>query len=61
VTKLIREVVLWTSWLERNKLVFADKKAYSTAILGRKIINLAQHWCLQKRKVDLLKLSLILP
>jgi hypothetical protein len=61
VTELIRGVVLWTIWLEKNKLVFTNKKACSAAVLGRKIINLAQHWCLQKGKVNLLKLSLVLP
>jgi hypothetical protein len=52
--------VSWTVWLEENKLVFTDKKAYSVVALGEKIINLAQHWCSQKGKVNLLKLSLIL-
>jgi hypothetical protein len=52
--------VSWTVWLEENKLVFTDKKACSVVALGAKIINLAQYWCSQKGKVNLLKLSLIL-
>jgi hypothetical protein len=61
VTELLRGAVLWTIWLERNKLVLTDKKTSSIVMLGRKIINLTHYWCLQKGKVDLLKLSLILP
>jgi hypothetical protein len=53
--------VLWTIWLERDKLVFTDKKASSIVVLGMNIINLTQYWCLQKGKVGLLKLSLVLP
>jgi hypothetical protein len=37
------------------------KKACSIVVLGMNIINLTQYWCLQKGKVDLLKLSLVLP
>jgi hypothetical protein len=47
--------------VRKNKLVFTNKKACSAVVLGRKIIYLAQHWCLQKGKVNLLKLSLVLP
>jgi hypothetical protein len=43
VKELIRGAVLWTIWLEKNKLVFTNKQACSAAVLGRKNINLAQH------------------
>jgi zinc-binding in reverse transcriptase len=36
VTEFIRGAVLWTIWLERNKLVFTDKKACSVTILEGK-------------------------
>jgi hypothetical protein len=61
VVELVRGTVLWIMWLERNKLCFTDKDACSVSVLGRKIISLATYWCSQKGKVDLFKLSLVLP
>jgi hypothetical protein len=61
VVEMIRGVILWTVWLERNKLCFTDKKACSISVLGNKIISLAQYWCSKKGKVNLLQLSLVMP
>jgi hypothetical protein len=61
VVEMIREAVLWTVWLEKNKLYFTDKKACSIPVLGNKIISLAQYWCSKKGKVNLLQLSLVMP
>jgi hypothetical protein len=50
VVELVRGAVLWTVWLERNKLYFTDKDACSVSVLERKIISLATYWCSQKGK-----------
>jgi hypothetical protein len=48
--------------LARKKQVcFTDNDACSVSVPGRKIISLAIYWCAQKGKVDLFKLSLVLP
>jgi hypothetical protein len=40
VKELIRGAVLWTIWLEKNKLVFTNKQACSAAFLGKKLLIL---------------------
>jgi zinc-binding in reverse transcriptase len=60
VIEMVRGAVLWTVWLERNKLCFTDKQACSIPVLGNKIISLANYWCSQKGKVNLFKLSLVM-
>jgi hypothetical protein len=61
VIEFIRCAVLWVVWLERNKLCFTNQKRQTVAMLGSHILSLAKHWCTCKGKVDLLKLSLVLP
>jgi hypothetical protein len=48
-------------WLERNKLCFTNHVGKTATMLGSHILSLTKHWCTSKGKVDLLKLSLILP
>jgi zinc-binding in reverse transcriptase len=61
VVEVIRCVVLWVIWLERNKLCFTNKAAKYACMLDSQIIGLTRYWCDNKGKVDLLKLSLVLP
>jgi hypothetical protein len=46
VVELIRGVVLWTVWLERNRLYFNDmSKLKNIAVIGMQIVSLARYWC----------------
>jgi hypothetical protein len=59
--ELIRGAVLWTIWLEINRLCFNDKcKPKHVTVIGMQIISLSRYWCGIKGKVNLLHLSIIL-
>ena len=45
MVELVRGAVLWTIWLERNKLCFDTKAIPPLRVLGAKIIALATFWC----------------
>jgi hypothetical protein len=51
--------MLWTIWLERNRLCFSDYNCCNIKEIGAKIISLATFWC--SGKGNILKLSLVLP
>jgi zinc-binding in reverse transcriptase len=60
LVELVRSVVCWILWLERNNVIFRSAKRSSLRSLGLKVINLATFWC-TARKIQILKLTLILP
>ena len=53
--------VLWTIWLERNRICFNTTTPLSVKSIGAKLISLAHLWCNSIPKNSLLKLSLMLP
>jgi hypothetical protein len=57
---LIRSVVCWVVWLERNNITF-NHAAPSFKSLELKIINLTTFWCKARNTFQMLKLSLMLP
>jgi membrane protein required for beta-lactamase induction len=59
--ELIRSVVCWTLWLERNNVTFNSSFPSSFRTLGLIIINLATFWCKTRNFSCFLHLSLILP
>jgi hypothetical protein len=61
VVELIRSVVLWTVWLERNKLCFATHKSKFVEMMGMQIISITRHWSSKSGPNNMLKLSIILP
>ena len=61
LVELVRGVVLWCIWLERNKLCFQQSHMTTFKALGSKIIALATFWCKTLNNGLLLNLSLIMP
>jgi hypothetical protein len=59
--ELLRGAVLWSIWLERNRVCFNVTRPVSLKVLGAKIISLASYWCQAKSNNSFLKLSLMLP
>ena len=59
---MLREAILWTVWLEKNRVIFNDNTTpISAKSLGFKIISLANFWCKSRSDNSYLKLSLMLP
>ena len=59
--EIIRGSVLWTIWLDRNRIIFKEGKVQDVQILGAKILTMARFWALNQ-KTDLTgDLNLILP
>jgi hypothetical protein len=61
LVELVRSVVCWVIWLERNSIIFNQSSPVSYRALGLKIINLATFWCKARNASQLYKLTLILP
>ena len=59
--ELLRGAVLWTIWLERNRLCFNVSSPSSIKVIGTKIIALTQFWCKSKEDDSFSKLNLIIP
>ena len=61
LVKMIRGAVLWSLWLDRNRIVFRNGNILNIQALGSKIISLAFFWASQQ-KTDLTEqLKLIMP
>lgn len=58
---MIRGVVLWTIWLERNRLCFQGGFCESLKSVDNVIITSAKFWCAVRKDGSILKLFLILP
>jgi hypothetical protein len=52
---------MWTVWPERNRLSFTTCKPKVISIFKMQIISFVQYLCSQEGKVDMLKLTLVLP
>ena len=61
LVEIVRGVVLWCVWLEKNKLCFQNTCVPSLSSVGTKIISLVDFWCKTLLSSSLLHLSLILP
>jgi hypothetical protein len=61
LVELVRSVVCWVIWLERNSIIFNQSSPVSCRALGLKIINLATFWCKTRNASQLFRLTLILP
>lgn len=61
MVELVRGTILWTIWLERNKLCFQNSSIPSIQSVGAKIISLATLWCKSLGTNQLLKLPLLMP
>ena len=59
--ELIRGVVLWIIWLERNDLIFNNSEIRPIYALATKIIALITFWCKNNGDSSYLKLTIILP
>lgn len=59
--ELIRGVVLWILWLERNKICFQHTPLPSVQVVGSKIISLTIFWCTTLNSALLPFLPLIMP
>jgi zinc-binding in reverse transcriptase len=58
--ELIRSVVCWIIWLERNAILFRNKSPASLKSVGMKIISLANFWCTARNTSQMFKLSIAL-
>lgn len=45
IVKIIRGVVLWSVWLERNMLIFKGASSRSVQSIGVQIVAIAQFSC----------------
>jgi hypothetical protein len=61
IIELIRGVVLWSIWIERNRLCFQNGCISTLKSFGAKIISLASFWCKSLNNNSYLKLSLLMP
>jgi hypothetical protein len=52
---------MWTVWPERNRLSFTTCKPKVISIFKMQIISFVQYLYSQEGKVDMLKLTLVLP
>jgi zinc-binding in reverse transcriptase len=44
VVEMIRSVVMWTIWLEKNRIYFQNKGVRSFKIIGMHILSLVTYW-----------------
>ena len=61
LVELVRVVVLWSLWLERNKRVFQGGSGKTVKAIGAQIIVIATFWCKNLNNNSYFKLSLMLP
>ena len=62
LVELIKGVVLWVIWLERNRLCFnTNSNCKSIISIAAQIVSLATFWCKSRGDDLYLKLTLILP
>ena len=59
--ELVRGAILWSVWLERNRVIFKEAQSKTPKALGISIISLATFWCKSKGNDSFFKLTLILP
>jgi hypothetical protein len=59
--ELVRGAILWSVWLERNRVIFKEAQPKTPKALGISIISLATFWCKSKGNNSFFKLTLILP
>lgn len=48
--ELHRGAIMWTIWLERNRLIFKGATCKNSAMMGAQIIAMASFWCQKKIK-----------
>ena len=60
MVELVRGSILWTLWLERNKLCFQNRSIPSVQSVGAKIVSLATLWCNSLGTNNLFKLSFLM-
>ena len=61
LVELLRGSILWTIWLERNRICFNDTNPLPIKSIGTRIISFASFWCQSRLDDSFLKLSLMLP
>lgn len=59
--EIIRGSVLWSLWLDRNRIVFKDGRIQDIKFLGSKILSVAYFWASQQKSDLSSQLNLILP
>lgn len=60
LVELLRIVVLWSVWRERNNIIFNGVNLLCFKALGTKIITLPSFWCQSRYNDSYLKLTMIL-
>jgi hypothetical protein len=61
LVELIRGAVLWTIWLERNRLIFKGGTVKTIQGLGVQIRSVASFWCKNQKIDSCSKFNLMLP
>jgi hypothetical protein len=46
--ELVRSVIYWVLWIERNTIIFRETSPSSLRSLGFRIINLGTFWCIAR-------------
>lgn len=58
---MVRGTVIWSVWLERNKIIFKGGKIKSAKSLGMYIVNLVKYWCQLGKNNSYLKAQMVIP